>query len=456
MEDGMKNQTDIDDSKISAAVEIKEDDQNLKGITVLCGDLERAMYCKPRKPFDEVVCGFLGEVSSVLMKDPASRQYPDIVTFGFFCRKANLHRLQKQYEGRLDGAVGRGLAFHIAPSNVPINFAYTLISGLLAGNANIVKASSKDFMQTRIVTQAIKKVLEKEEFAALTPYITVVMYDRDRQDLTEYFSSKCNVRVIWGGDQTIAKVKAAPLPPRGIDICFADRYSLAVIKAEKLVALSENISRDSSLDVEKFEKIQDVTFSNSARDTRRSLEALAQDFYNDTYLFDQNACTSPRLIYWVGDNETVEKAKKLFWQAVYDNIKDRYQVEAETAVNKLLAVDRTALAIPDSSVEESPDNRIVRVSIGTLPENIPELREAGGFFHEFTCENLEPLAGIVTEKYQTLSYFGFDPKKLRDFVTEYGLRGIDRITPMGHTSDWGLTWDGYDLIETMARKIVAF
>ncbi len=125
-------------------------------------------------------------------------------------------------------------------------------------------------------------------------------------------------------------------------------------------------------------------------------------------------------------------------------------------MNKLLAADRTAIAIPGSRVEEGSDNRIVRVAIPALARDLPDLREAGGFFHEYTNETLDPLADIVTEKYQTLSYYGIALETLKDFVISHGLRGIDRITPIGHTSDWGMTWDGYDFIETMSREIVGF
>ena len=34
-----------------------------------------------------------------------------------------------------------------------------------------------------------------------------------------------------------------------------------------------------------------------------------------------------------------------------------------------------------------------------------------------------------------------------------GLRGIDRIAPVGHTMDFALTWDGCDLIRTLSRQI---
>ncbi len=399
-----------------------------QGLTVLAGASAENHEWKPLQPFDDRVLAYLSAVSKILMRDSRAKEYPDVITFGFFCRKGNLLQLKEQYEHRIAGRIGRGMAFHVAPSNVPINFGYTLISSLLAGNANVVKASSKDFVQTRIVCEAFQAVLSEREYSNLAPYVQVVMYDRNRQDLTEFFSSHCNIRVIWGGDQTIRTVRQAPIPPRTVELTFADRYSFVVIRAEAVVALET--------DAEK-------------------LSALAQDFYNDTYLYDQNACTSPRLIYWLGETEVVEKAKKLFWQAVYENIKDRYTVEAETAVNKLLAVDRTAIAVPGTKIVESPDNRIVRVEIPELPDNLPELRAPGGLFHEYADTTLDAIATIVDEKYQTLSYYGCDAEKLRSFVKSQGLLGIDKIVPLGHTADWMLTWDGYDLIETMSRVIVA-
>lgn len=397
---------------------------NFSGLKVLSGDINKIEY-KPLAPFDDRAIEFLNALSKDLMKRPESRQYPEVITFAFFCRKGNLLKIKESYSGRIENRVGRGIAFHVAPSNVPVNFAYTLISGLLAGNANIVKASSKDFPQVRIIADAINRTVE--QYPDMKPYANVIIYDRDRQDLTEYFSGIANVRVIWGGDQTIESVRKAALAPRAVELTFADRYSLAVIRSEAILSAGTD-----------------------------EITGLAQDFYNDTYLFDQNACTSPRLIYWLGDEEKTEAAEQIFWEAIYGNIKDRYTVEAETAVNKLLAVDRTAIAIAGSRLEKDKDNRIIRVRVPSLPKNIPDLREAGGFFHEFTDETLEPLAEIVTEKYQTISYFGVKPDEIRDFVISHGLRGIDRITPIGHTSDWGMTWDGYDLIETMSRAIVAF
>ena len=67
----------------------------------------------------------------------------------FFCRKGNILNLKKDFFCDEKLRLGRGMIFHIAPSNVPVNFAYSLISGLLAGNKNIVRLPTKDFEQIK-------------------------------------------------------------------------------------------------------------------------------------------------------------------------------------------------------------------------------------------------------------------------------------------------------------------
>ena len=72
----------------------------------------------PLSPFSDEVILYLNELSSILLRMPEVRHYPDVVTFAFFCRKANLLHLQKEHATN-SLRLGRGLVFHIAPSNVP-------------------------------------------------------------------------------------------------------------------------------------------------------------------------------------------------------------------------------------------------------------------------------------------------------------------------------------------------
>ncbi|MDY6268317.1 MAG: acyl-CoA reductase, partial [Selenomonadaceae bacterium] len=374
----------------------------------------------------EDVMALLDGVSRNLLYDAEARKYPDVATFAFFCRRAHLLQLAEQYHGRMEGRIGRGLVFHIAPSNVPINFAYTLVMGLLAGNTCVAKASSKSFPQTEIVAAAFREEIAKLELPRMRDRVFVVEYGRKQQDVTEAFSAICHVRVIWGGDATIRAVREAELPPRSFDVTFADRYSLAALSAATVLAMSQEPEK---------------------------LRRLAQAFYNDTYLYDQNACSSPRLICWVGEPDVTEAARQAFWKAVHETLRNRYSVEPVVAVDKWTAACRTAIEVPGAQIERGVDNRIVRVAVPELTVQLPELRSAGGLYHEYAATSLEALAGIVDEKYQTLSYYGLDPGELRAFVLAHGLLGIDRIVPVGRTAEMGTVWDGQDFIETLSRIV---
>ena len=191
------------------------------------------MEIQPLSIYSEIVCDFLDELSGILRKNSEAKLYPDVLTFAFWCRKANILKL-KEADQRNYPRFGRGMVFHIAPSNVPINFAFSLVFGMLAGNANVVRVSGKDFPQTMIVCSAINHLLELERFDVLKRQIQIISYDH-KKEVTDYFSQKCSVRVIWGGDRTIEEIRRSPLHPRANEVTFSDRYSFAIFD-EKVFA----------------------------------------------------------------------------------------------------------------------------------------------------------------------------------------------------------------------------
>ena len=72
---------------------------------------------------------------------------------------------------------------------------------------------------------------------------------------------------------------------------------------------------------------------------------------------------------------------------------------------------------------------------------------------EFHAKSISELSEIVNRKYQTLSYYGISKEHLTKFIKEEKPKGIDRIVPIGKTTDFSLTWDGYNLIDTLSRRI---
>ena len=51
-----------------------------------------------------------------------------------------------------------------------------------------------------------------------------------------------------------------------------------------------------------------------------------------------------------------------------------------------------------------------------------------------------------------LLWFG-KKNKIRNFLISSNLRGVDRIVPIGQALEMDITWDGYNLINSLTREI---
>ena len=91
-----------------------------------------------------------------------------------------------------------------------------------------------------------------------------------------------------------------------------------------------------------------------------------------------------------------------------------------------------------------------------MTSDIVNHRGKGGYFFEYTLTDLQELYDVITEKFQTITYFGVDPGKLREELIAAGVRGIDRIVPVGKAMDIDVVWDGHDLVRELSRIVEVF
>jgi acetolactate synthase small subunit len=397
--------------------------QNFNNITFLFSNnqkLENIQNVSSEEIFSDNAIFLLNNLSIELYKSPNIREYPDVATFAFFCRKANIINLKRNYN-QVGFRLGRGVVFHIAPSNVPVNFAYSMVAGLLSGNNNVVRVPSKNFEQVTLIIQALKNVVKVNHLTELENRLFLVKYEKS-SDATEYFSSICDVRVIWGGDQTIDLVRINKIKPRSIDITFSDRYSFAMINAEKVLIETD-------------------------------IDKVTNNFFNDTYLFDQNACSAPRIVVWVGSEHIIDQAKNIFWKSVQNRI-ENYDLSPIIAVDKLVSLLQQSTTDHKLTKVKSINNKLWRISTPTLHKELENYTCAGGYFLEYNARSVEEISLFVTRKFQTMAYFGFEKDDLREALKKMKLLGIDRVVPFGKTTDFDLIWDGYDLIYTLSRECV--
>ena len=122
--------------------------------------------------------------------------------------------------------------------------------------------------------------------------------------------------MILGGEKTIKNIRKLPISDRAVEVVFADRYSLCVINADKL------------------RSCDGIT-----------LARLLSGFYNDTYLMDQNACSSPHLIIWLGERAYLEDSIKKFWSELYEFIEKNTKLLQFMLLKNLLNYIRVLLSI---------------------------------------------------------------------------------------------------------------
>ena len=134
--------------------------KNINNFKLIVG--KKNLNKKPLVSFNSLACSFLNELSRELIKDKLAKKYSDVISFAFWCRESNIKNLkEKFYDSNL--RVGLGLVFHITPSNVPVNFAFSFAFGLLTGNANLVKLPTQKFPQIDIICKKIDVVFKKKK-----------------------------------------------------------------------------------------------------------------------------------------------------------------------------------------------------------------------------------------------------------------------------------------------------
>lgn len=387
-------------------------------IKYIIGDqkiLEQMKTVKALPIFSDEILYFLDCISKKLLYDDEAKKYPDVIAYAFWIRKASLEKASIQYKTKRQ-KIGKGVAFQIAPANIPVQFAISMTYALIAGNASIIRISEKNFEQTDIICGAIRSVL-CDICPEMAAYICIIRYDHDH-DITQALSDICDIRMIWGGDRTITTIRKATVKPRCIDLGFADRYSIAVIDSDDYL--------------------------------KKDIDQIANDFYNDTYFSDQNACSSPRLVIWTGNE--ISRAKELFWDALADIVSKKYTMDPICSSEKLLKTALCAAKYPGIR-EIKKDNLLVRIELPSLYDGIMDLKGNCGYFLECSLDNLQHIEPLMTKGCQTITYVGKVEEQIRRIINDHGVRGVDRIVPVGHAADISFVWDGLDLPNVLSRQI---
>ena len=185
----------------------------------------------------------------------------------------------------------------------------------------------------------------------------------------------------------------------------------------------------------------------------QGLKSLVEKFYNDTFAVDQNACSSPQIIFWT-KTESV-KAKKIFWKNLSNYISKKYKPPEISSIDNYNNLCSNFLENDNLIKSYKIFNKsIYTISLKKLNNQITNLRGKWGFFYEFEINDINKISDFINKKFQTATYFGFDKNHFLNFMKKNKLSGIDRFVPVGQALDIDLIWDGYDLNKILSREVV--
>ncbi len=377
-------------------------------------------------PFDPALVAFVSAFSERVRALPGLRSHPELATLAHWFRGSAIRNMARLIEGNGRYATRpRGLAFHIAPSNVDALFAYGWLMSVLCGNTNIARLSQKTSNSKDWLVGIVRDLASDPTHAIVARRSLLLTYDHS-DSATADISSVCHARLIWGGDSTVQLLRRVPLSPLAVEMAFPDRFGVAAVKSSAMLALSNE-----------------------------DLSQLAQRFCNDMLWFGQQACSSPRTVYWIGQPEENHLAKAKFWSAVSTRAPFVQEDDAASRMARISDAFLIAATQGDISLQEE-------TSLATYPLHLEakqpdassrELQSGYGMVLETSISDLPSLSAFLDDRDQTLIEFGFDDDEINGLVGSLTNRAIDRIVPMGRALDFSSTWDGMDLFSILCRRI---
>ena len=371
------------------------------------------------QPFDQSRIDLVVSVSELLLTG-AHRALPGFVKhFAFWTRRAAIARLATEFQKRLPtGTVARarGVVFHLPPQNVETVFLYSSILSYLVGNANVVRLP-------REISEEMAFVRDRflERLAAAKDPSQMFLYYPSASDIGTAISAQSDARVVWGGDAKVALFAGVPLREGGKAIWFGDRSSFAVVRGAALADL-----------------------------TPQGLRDLGKRLHNDIFTFDQMGCSSPQILYVVGDRATHLPVVRELLREVAENVVGGAAASAGHVMRKMVAAFEAAAHSETEAIDWRP-GALTSVISDDKPQSSDRI--GGGFLDVVFVHELRALKSLVRERDQTATHFGFSSDEIKGLADLLFQTSVSRFAPAGTALDFDFVWDGYDLPSELSRLV---
>ncbi len=214
-----------------------------------------------------------------------------------------------------------GMLVHIVPGNAPTVAPLSILEGLMSGNINILKNSSRNGNFPQLI---LKGIIDADPSGSLKPFVYAFQLSSSRKDILAALFNAAHGIAAWGGEESVASVRK--MTPDGVRIIdWGHRISFSYVSAH----LKADIP---------------------------SLENIAFDIC----VIEQQACSSPQCLYLeTDDNDELFEFAKLF-SRVLDQVSRTFpqpalSIAEMAEITNITQVTKLGASMGESDVIESDE-----------------------------------------------------------------------------------------------------
>ncbi len=389
----------------------------------------------------EAIIGLVGEVAKKWAKDPKLMRIKDrgLLFLSSWCDEKHLMSVAKiglrGNAGYMDSflpfpdsdkhylkANARGLVCHWLAGNVQILGMFALVQSIISKNVNLLKVSSRDdgvftdilneFKGVSYTTEDGNTILGDD----LLKTISVVYFNHHSDKLGEEMSKQADVRIAWGGRESVETVSNYPSRFDAETVIFGPKLSFSVVAKEELSSIQE-------------------------------ARKLARKISVDVSVFDQTGCASPHNLY-------VEEGGLVSPEEFIDILGDSMQ-KTELQIPKPLMSQEQVSQIHSirgvydfKGVVKGSDTMSWTLLLDDLDEIDKPVYSRVLFVHK--VNSIFDSLKYIDENIQTVGVAAPHEKALK-YAIEATKRGVMRLPLIGRMLNFEMPWDGLFLFDRLVK-----
>jgi hypothetical protein len=312
-----------------------------------------------------------------------------------------------------------GVVGHWPAGNLEIQPILSMTCALLGGNAVLVRIPSG---LVDLTCRLMGRLVQSDPGELLTRRIFMAAFDHGRQDLQEAMAQAVDGAMIWGAEEAVLRIRALPFPHWARVAVFGPRISVAAMDAG--------------------------AWGNPAE-----RESWCRRIARDVWQFDQQACSSPQVLFLEkGNGQSTAQFLPFLRHAFETENQAHPRRTIPAALTSAICQARASWLLKETGHQavfpKGPDWTFLLGSGSDLPQPIQ-----GKTLTVLEVDNLFDPVSKFDGSVQTLGLGMADPEKERKLALLAGKRGVDRIVKLGRMHVFVPPWDGVDLIRPMVRMV---